>query len=87
VYADTDRHWAELSLSRFTDPLLPRPHSLLYPDWNCECADAAALATEIDDHPSSLSELNVFDLQRCEFLPTQSATDEESDDLIVALTL
>jgi hypothetical protein len=28
TYADTERHWAEPPLSRFTVPLLPRPHVL-----------------------------------------------------------
>ncbi len=35
----------------------------------------------------SYPELNVFDLQRGEFLPAQSATDEKSDDHIIALAL
>jgi hypothetical protein len=64
-----------------------RLDSLLHPDRDCDRADTAALAAEIDDDPPALPELNGFDAQGGKFLPTQSAADQEGNDHVIALSL
>jgi hypothetical protein len=51
----------------------PGVYPLFYPDRRRGRADASALTAKIDDHPPSFPELDVFNLQRGEFLPAQSA--------------
>jgi hypothetical protein len=60
---------------------------LLYPNRDCHRADASALTDEVDDHPSTFPQLDVFDVESDKFAPAQSAADQESDDHIVALPL
>src|SRR5882757_622222 len=43
----------------------PGLDSLLHPDRNRHRSNSTTLAAEIDDHPPSLSELNILDVERC----------------------
>ena len=64
---------------------LPGVDAVFNPYGNGHGANPAALAEEIDDHPSVLPHLDVLARQRCQLLSAQRTADQKGEQGVVAL--
>ena len=64
-----------------------RVDTLLDPERNGDGADAATLATHVRNHPTSLTHLDVLDVEVRQLPPAQGAADQQRQYHVVALAL